>query len=104
MAEVRISELTAIGSVAPGDLLPIDDVSDTTEAPSGSTRKATVAQIAAAMTLATSQVTGLDAALALKALDSAVMHLTGAETIAGAKTFSTTIVGSVSGNAGTATN
>jgi hypothetical protein len=33
-----------------------------------------------------------------------LVHITGAETITGVKTFSNTIVGSVSGNAGTATN
>lgn len=38
-----------------------------------------------------------------KANDSAVVHNTGAETVAGVKTFSSTIVGSVNGNAGTAT-
>jgi len=39
-----------------------------------------------------------------RALDSAVVHLTGAETINGVKTFGSTIVGSVDGNAGTVTN
>jgi len=38
-----------------------------------------------------------------KSADSTVVHLTGNETIAGTKTFSSTISGSVSGNAGTAT-
>lgn len=38
-----------------------------------------------------------------KADDSAVVHNTGNETIAGTKTFSSTITGSISGNAGTAT-
>jgi hypothetical protein len=42
-------------------------------------------------------------AIGLRALDSAVVHTSGAETIAGVKTFSSTILGSVSGNAGTAT-
>lgn len=37
------------------------------------------------------------------ATDSAVVHDTGDETIAGTKTFSSTITGSISGNAGTAT-
>ena len=38
------------------------------------------------------------------AKDSEVVHLAGAETITGIKTFSSTITGSVSGNAGTVTN
>lgn len=42
-------------------------------------------------------------ALGLKADDTAVVHNTGTETIAGAKTFSTIITGSISGNAATAT-
>lgn len=42
-------------------------------------------------------------ALNLKADDSTVVHNTGAETITGVKTFSSTIVGSISGNAATVT-
>lgn len=38
------------------------------------------------------------------ALDNAVVKLTGDQTVAGIKTFSSTIVGSVNGNAGTVTN
>lgn len=38
------------------------------------------------------------------AADSAVVKLTGDQTVAGIKTFSSTIVGSISGNAGTVTN
>lgn len=48
-------------------------------------------------------VTGLQTALGAKANDIAVVHLTGDEAVAGTKTFSSTISGSVSGNAGTAT-
>lgn len=40
----------------------------------------------------------------LYALDSAVVKLTGNQTIAGTKTFSNTISGSINGNAGTVTN
>ena len=43
----------------------------------------------------------LETLIGAKASDSAVVHLTGAETITGAKTFSSTIIGSISGNAGT---
>jgi len=50
-----------------------------------------------------SQVTGLSIDLAGKANDSAVVHLTGTETITGSKTFSSTILGNISGNAATAT-
>lgn len=50
------------------------------------------------------QVAGLTAALATLAVNASVVHNTGAETVAGVKTFSSTIVGSVSGNAGTVTN
>jgi hypothetical protein len=39
-----------------------------------------------------------------KAEDSTVVKLSGDQTIAGVKTFSSTITGSISGNAGTATN
>ena len=39
-----------------------------------------------------------------KAADNAVVHIAGTETITGTKTFSNTITGSVSGNAGTVTN
>jgi hypothetical protein len=38
------------------------------------------------------------------AKDSEVVHLTGTETVAGTKTFSSTISGSITGNAGTVTN
>lgn len=40
---------------------------------------------------------------ALKALDSAVVHNTGTETVGGSKTFSSLITGSISGNAATVT-
>ena len=51
-----------------------------------------------------SAVNTLETAASTYALDSAVVHDTGDETIAGTKTFSTTIVGSISGNAATVTN
>ena len=48
-------------------------------------------------------VTGLVADLAAKALDTTVVHLTGNETVGGIKTFSSTIAGSINGNAATVT-
>jgi len=48
-------------------------------------------------------VKALNPLLAYYAYDKDVVHLTGDETIAGTKTFSTAIVGSVTGNAGSAT-
>lgn len=51
-----------------------------------------------------SQVTNLVSDLAAKAADASVVHLTGNETVAGIKTFSSTIVGDINGNAGTVTN
>lgn len=47
--------------------------------------------------------TSIATSIGEKADDSAVVHNTGDETIAGTKTFSSTISGSISGNAGTAT-
>lgn len=47
--------------------------------------------------------TSMATSIGEKADDSAVVHNTGDETIAGTKTFSSTISGSISGNAGTAT-
>lgn len=46
MAGTKTSALTALTTVADGDLLPIVDVSDTTQAPTGSTKRTTAADIA----------------------------------------------------------
>lgn len=45
MADVKISEMTDGSTLADGDLLPIVDVSDTTQAPEGSTKKFTLAEL-----------------------------------------------------------
>ncbi len=45
MANTRISDETALTSPATGDLLPIVDVSDTTDASSGTTKKITLANL-----------------------------------------------------------
>lgn len=47
MANKKITELTALTSVASGDLIPIVDVSDTTQASSGTTKKITQANFIA---------------------------------------------------------
>lgn len=50
MANKRISELTALTSVASGDFLPIVDVSDTTDSSAGTTKKITQANLGFAPT------------------------------------------------------
>src|SRR3990167_1966136 len=45
MADSRISQLTASGAIADGDLLPIVDISDTTDSADGTTRKITKANL-----------------------------------------------------------
>jgi len=47
MADSKISALTALAGIADGDLLPIVDVSDTTQASTGTTKKATFAELMA---------------------------------------------------------
>ena len=56
-----------------------------------------------AVTTNTSSISTINTTLATKATDSAVVHNTGSEVIAGAKTFSNTITGSITGNAATVT-
>lgn len=41
MADVRISQLTALTSIATGDLIPVVDISDTTDSAEGTTKKIT---------------------------------------------------------------
>lgn len=50
MADTRISQLTALTSVATGDLIPIVDVSDTTDSAAGTTKKITKANLVTAVT------------------------------------------------------
>lgn len=45
MANARISDLTALTAPASGDLLVAVDISDTTDAPTGTTKKITVADL-----------------------------------------------------------
>lgn len=45
MSDIKITGLTASGAIADGDLLPIVDVSDTTQSAEGSTRKITKANL-----------------------------------------------------------
>lgn len=45
MADTKISDLSPLASVAAGDLIPAVDVSDTTQGPAGSTKRATVANL-----------------------------------------------------------
>lgn len=47
MAGTKTSALAALTTVADGDLLPIVDISDTTQAPSGSTKKVTAEDVSA---------------------------------------------------------
>lgn len=68
MANSKISDLTALTSTASGDFIPIVDVSDTTQASSGTTKRITVANFTAGLT------TGL-------------VDTTTTQSITGAKTF-----------------
>lgn len=63
----------------------------------------TLGELATALSENVEVTEALNEAIGSKANDSAVVKLTGNQTIAGTKTFSSTISGSVSGNAGTAT-
>lgn len=45
MADTKITDLTASGAIADGDLLPIVDISDTAQSANGSTRKITKANL-----------------------------------------------------------
>ncbi len=47
MADSKISDLSALATVATNDLIPIVDVSDTTDASSGTTKKITQANLVA---------------------------------------------------------
>lgn len=49
MANAQISALTALPTVADGDLLPIVDISDTTDAAAGTTKKITKANLVAGL-------------------------------------------------------
>ena len=45
MADTSIYNLTASGAIADGDLIPVVDISDTTQSANGSTRKITKANL-----------------------------------------------------------
>jgi hypothetical protein len=84
MADTKITALTAISTVDPAvDVLPIVDVSDTTMAASGTTKKITSNQILGAggtATLASATITGA-------ATVGTTFGVTGASTFTGAATF-----------------
>lgn len=62
MTGTRITALTLIGTIDPvNDPIPIVDVSDTTQAPTGTTKKATVSQMLASITTGLPSIqTGVD--------------------------------------------
>lgn len=60
MANSKISDLTALTSVATNDLVPIVDVSDTTQASSGTTKKITWANFILGITTGFATLTGVE--------------------------------------------
>lgn len=58
MADIKISALSALTDVAVGDLLPIVDVSDTTQAATGSTKKVTITNLTAGLSIASDTAAG----------------------------------------------
>lgn len=82
----KITDLTALSTPASTDVVPVVDLSGTP-----TTKKSTLAQLATAITLTISQVTGLVAALAAKALASVTLTagggLTGGGDLSGDRTF-----------------
>lgn len=72
MANVKISGLTAIdgATLASTDLIPVVDVSDTTMAGSGTSKKTTVAGLATAIAAAGSLATDAEVAAGYQPLDS----------------------------------
>jgi hypothetical protein len=113
MADTKITALATGTVLHSDDWLVYVDVHDTSMASTGTDKKIAPATVAAAITIAESQVTGLtsdlatlSSGLAAKATDTLVVHLAGTETISGAKTFSTapvlgSLTGLVKGSSGT---
>lgn len=102
MANKRISEFTALTSIADGDLLPIVDVSDTTDSADGTTKKITKANLTSGLITATSSdtltnksislgsntITGTTAEFNTALSDGNFATLAGTETLSG-KTLTT---------------
>jgi hypothetical protein len=99
-----------IGNTAPTEKLDVTGNIKSSGSITGSTLVSSVATGTAPLTVtSTTAVTNLNADLldgqhgSYYAADSTVVKLTGDQTIAGTKTFSSTITGSISGNAGSST-
>src|SRR4051812_8404552 len=87
MSDVAISGLTALGGApATGDLLVLVDISDTTQAPTGTTKKMTVANLFTSPTMTT--VTVSSGGLTVSAGATAVQAMTATSLALGANAAS----------------